>query len=198
MRRAIFLDKDGTLVENVPYNVDCEQIRLTQRAGEALRRWHRQGYALVVVTNQPGVALGYFDRQAVQRVAHHLQQLLRDEGVPLAGFYYCPHLPGGSVPEFAIDCGCRKPQPGLLTAAARELQLDLARSWLVGDILHDVEAGHRAGCRSLLIVNGGETEWDMSTALRQPDGFAANLLEAHIAITEYSQIPTKRTPEPCL
>ena len=74
MRRAIFLDKDGTLVENVPYNVDCQQIRLTHRAGEALRRWHRQGYALVVVTNQPGVALGYFDRQAVRCVALRLQQ----------------------------------------------------------------------------------------------------------------------------
>lgn len=198
MRRAIFLDKDGTLVENVPYNVDCEQIRLTHRAGEALRRWHRQGYALVVVTNQPGVALGYFDRQAVRQVAHRIHRILRDEGVPLAGFYDCPHLPGGVVPEFACDCDCRKPQPGLLTTAARELELDLAQSWLVGDILHDVEAGHRAGCRSILIVNGGETEWDMTTALRQPEGFAANLLAAQSAITEYSQVRTERTPEPCL
>jgi D-glycero-D-manno-heptose 1,7-bisphosphate phosphatase len=198
MRPAIFLDKDGTLVENVPFNVDCEQIRLTQHVGEALRRWHQQGYALVVVTNQPGVALGYFDRHAVRQVAFRLQALLCDEGVPLAGFYYCPHLPNGRVPQFAIDCQCCKPQPGLLLAAAQDLELDLARSWLVGDILHDVEAGHRAGCRSILIVNGGETEWDMTTSLRQPEAFAAHLLEAELAITEYSLSHNARTPQPCL
>ena len=148
-RPAVFLDKDGTLVENVPYNVDPARVRLAAGAGAALRRLRAAGYRLVVVTNQSGVARGYHSEDDVQRVADHLGMVLAALGAPLAGFYYCPHL----------ACAGRKPAPGMVRRAGAELDVDLARSWLVGDILDDVEAGARAGCRTVLVQNGGETEW---------------------------------------
>jgi len=97
--------------------------------------------------------------------------------VELAGFYYCPHHPDGSVARYAVDCGCRKPQPGMLQKAARELDIDLEHSWMVGDILDDIEAGRRAGCRTILINNGSETEWVLSPE-RQPHFIVSNLEEA--------------------
>jgi len=113
-RRAVFLDKDGTLVEDVPYNVDPDRIRLTPRAGAALSMLHRAAFRLVVVTNQSGVARGMFAEEALRLVEHHLRRLLAGEGVPLAGFYYCPHHPRGSDRRFAVACSCRKPVCQLL------------------------------------------------------------------------------------
>jgi len=163
--KAVFLDKDGTLVENVPYNVEPSRIRLASGAEEALSRISAQGYGIIVVSNQPGVALGLFDDNAVRRVERHLRSL-----VPLTDFYYCPHAPGGG-------CACRKPQCGLLMRAARDYGVELAESWMVGDILDDVEAGRRAGCRTVLVDNGNETEWQLGD-YRHPDAKVAGLLEA--------------------
>src|SRR5690349_16278942 len=113
-RRAIFLDKDGTLVENVPYNIDPRRIRLVTGAGRALRRWAADGYWLVVVSNQSGVARGYFDEIDLGPVAQRLATLMQREGVTLHGFYYCPHLPQAAVADYATDCDCRKPKPGMI------------------------------------------------------------------------------------
>ncbi len=166
--KAIFLDKDGTLIENVPYNVDPERIRLMPGAVDGLRAWHAAGYKLIVVSNQSGVARGYFSEAALAAVAERLRALLHSEaGVPLAGFYYCPHHPEAAVPEYRRACTCRKPSPGMLLHAAAAQGLTLADSWMVGDILDDVEAGRRAGCRTVLIDNGNETEWVM-TPYRRP------------------------------
>lgn len=175
--RAVFLDKDGTLVENVPYNVDPEQIQLCRGAQEALRALHRAGYRLIVVSNQSGVARGLFAEDALLGVARRLRQLLAECGVPLAGFFYCPHHPDGSVPAYAQSCSCRKPAPGLIVRAARELGVSRDPSWLVGDILDDIEAGRRAGCRTVLIDNGNETEWRRSPS-RRPHHVARDLAEA--------------------
>jgi D-glycero-D-manno-heptose 1,7-bisphosphate phosphatase len=172
--RAVFLDKDGTLIEDVPYNVRPEQIRLLPGGAEGLRRLHAAGYRLIVVSNQSGVAHGYFAEEALAGVERRLRQLLAEAGVPLAGFYYCPHHPDGSVAAYRVACACRKPEPGLLLRAAREHGIDLARSWLIGDILNDVEAGRRAGCRTILLDNGHETEWVL-TPLRTPDARAPDL-----------------------
>jgi D,D-heptose 1,7-bisphosphate phosphatase len=160
--RAVFLDKDGTLVENVPYNVDPTLIRWCEGAIDGLRRLHEAGYKLFVITNQSGVARGYFEETALAIVEQHLMQELAQFGIPLAGFYYCPHHPEGTIAPYAINCNCRKPEPGLLLQAAEEHQLDLAASWFIGDILHDVGAGRAAGCRTILIDNGNETEWKLS------------------------------------
>lgn len=172
-RRAAFLDKDGTLVEDVPYNVDPALLRFTPRAIEGLRLLARAGFALVVVTNQPGVAMGRFDREALFRLQQALQRLLAEEGLRLDGFYACPHAP---QPSGEPACVCRKPAPGLLFQAAETLHLDLAASWMVGDILNDVEAGHRAGCRSALLDVGNETEWRITPA-RTWDASGRDLLD---------------------
>ncbi|HEY9880585.1 MAG TPA: HAD family hydrolase [Leptolyngbyaceae cyanobacterium] len=174
MRKAVFLDKDGTLIENVPYNVDPALIRLYPETCSGLRRLHEAGYLLIVITNQSGVARGYFSEAAIAPVEAHLRQVL---GVPLAGFYHCPHHPDGSVAQYAIDCTCRKPEPGMLLQAAADLNIDLAQSWLIGDILNDVEAGRRAGCRTILIGNGNETEWVL-TPERIPHHTVSNLDQA--------------------
>jgi histidinol-phosphate phosphatase family protein len=180
-RRAVFLDKDGTLVEDVPYNVDPGRVRLAPGAAAALRRLHDAGFLLVVVSNQSGVARGYFPEEALKAVEGHLREVLGKGGVPLAGFYYCPHHPEGKVPAFAVACDCRKPAPGLVLRACRELRIDPSRSWLVGDILHDVEAGRRAGCRTVLVDNGNETEWDLSPG-RVPHHRAPDLAAAAAVI----------------
>ena len=184
---AVFLDKDGTLVENLPYNVDPARIRLMPGAAEGLRRLHAAGYALIVISNQSGVARGFFPEAALVGVESELRSLLAEEGVPLAGFYYCPHLPGGDVPAYAIACPCRKPRPGLIVRAAQEQRLDLPRSWVAGDILDDVEAGRRAGCRTILIDNGNETEWARGPE-RRPDFLAADLTRAAGIITQRDEL----------
>lgn len=180
-KRAVFLDKDGTLVYDVPYNVDPAKVRLTPCAIEGLRLLQNSSYALFVVTNQAGIAKGRFSVEDWQRMQVCLAGLLGRHGIRISAFYNCPHHPQGSVARFAVECDCRKPMPGMLLRAAREHGIDLGRSWMIGDILHDVQAGKRAGCRSILIDNGNETEWEMG-ADRVPDLCAADLLEAAHAI----------------
>jgi len=162
----VFIDKDGTLVENVPYNVDPQRVVLAPRAAPALARLARAGYRLIVVSNQPGVAYGYFTAAELGEAERRLRALVPQ----LRGFYYCPHAP-------EQGCGCRKPAPGLLERAALEHGVDLAFSWMVGDILDDVEAGRRAGCRTVLIDNGNETEWAL-TPERSPDHVEPDLEKA--------------------
>lgn len=181
MNRAVFLDKDGTLVDDVPYNVDPDLIQLAPGVVQGLRLLQYSGYRLIVVTNQSGVARGYFTEADLQRAFARLQQLLQPERVTIDGIYYCPHHPQGTVAPYAITCDCRKPRPSLLVRAAYDHDIDLGRSWLVGDILNDVEAGQRAGCRTVLIDNGGETEW-VNGPYRNPHHIAPNFAEAALTI----------------
>jgi D-glycero-D-manno-heptose 1,7-bisphosphate phosphatase len=181
-QRAVFLDKDGTLIDDVPYNVDPDLIRLAEGAAEGLPALHAAGYRLIVVSNQSGVARGYFPVEALARVEARLRDLLAGLGVPLAGFYYCPHHPEGVRPGYAVACECRKPEPGLIVRAARDLDIDLDRSWLIGDILDDVEAGRRAGCETILIDDGHETEWNVCPR-RLPHHVAPDLAHAARLVT---------------
>jgi histidinol-phosphate phosphatase family protein len=194
LRRAVFLDKDGTLIENVPYNVDRTRIRLRPGAVDALLLLAGLGYELVVVSNQPGVAMGLFPHGALKAVEEHLNDLFLTHGFKLTACYWCPHHPQGSVADYALACTCRKPLPGLLHAAAAEQGIDLAASWLVGDILDDVEAGKRAGCRTVLLDVGSETEWRLGE-LRQPDLIASDLLEAAEAIMRAAPAPALQESE---
>lgn len=182
--KAVFLDKDGTLIDDIPFNVDPNRIRLSDGALEALSLLQHLDYRLIVVTNQSGVARGFFPECALIEVENRLRELLASAEVTLTDFYYCPHHPEGKIKEYAIECECRKPQPGMLHHAALEHDLDLSVSWLIGDILNDIEAGNRVGCRTVLVNNGHETEWIMSP-LRQPDFIVSNLLEAaHIIVND--------------
>ena len=189
MTRAVFFDKDGTLIENLPYNADPARIRLAYGAGAALRRLQRLGFRLFVVSNQSGIARGLIDPRAMASVHECIAELLRADAVTLDGFYYCPHWPHGQVACFARACDCRKPAPGMLLRAAREHQLTLTDCWMVGDILDDIEAGRRAGCRTVLIDNGNETEW-LDGSLRRPHRCARDLPHAAQLIAQLSTTPT--------
>ncbi|HET8628813.1 MAG TPA: HAD-IIIA family hydrolase, partial [Thermomicrobiales bacterium] len=165
--RAIFLDRDGTLVEPRHYPARPADLVLYAGVGAELGRLQAAGFRLVVVTNQSGIARGYFTEDDLARMHAHLRRELARDGVRLDAVYHCPHHPDGAVPALARLCDCRKPAPGLLLRAAANLGLDPRRSWLVGDILDDIEAGTRAGCRTVLVDLGTEPPPDRP--LRTPD-----------------------------
>lgn len=190
MQRAVFLDKDGTLIEDVPYNINVEKIRFAPYAFEALQQLNQLGFLLVIVTNQSGIARGYFGREEVENLHGYFSQVFDSIGIPLSGFYYCPHHPDAPAGEFSIDCDCRKPKPGMLRQAAHKLNIDLSASWMIGDILNDMEAGKSAGCNTILIDNGNETEWVL-TPERQPDFTAADLKQAANIIKQQDRIHEK-------
>jgi len=139
LRRALFLDRDGTLIVDVGYPKDAEQVELVGGAAEALRELQRE-WALVVVSNQSGIGRGLITEAQAAAVHQRFVAAFAAAGVRFAGFYYCPHAP-------EAGCACRKPAPGLVVDAARELELDLARSILIGDKPSDLEAGRAAGCQ---------------------------------------------------
>lgn len=189
---AVFLDKDGTILVDEPYNVDPARMVFAPGAFAGLCRLAALGLPLIVVSNQPGVELGYFREARLQDVRQRLAGMFRAAGARLAGFYYCPHAPSGT------RCRCRKPAPGLLRRAAREHDIDLARSWMIGDILHDVEAGNRAGCRTVLLDVGNETEW-AAGAHRVPAARAPDLaVAAHLVAAELARGARRLGPPPTL
>ena len=155
LNKAIFLDRDGTINVEKNYLIEPADLVLLPGVGEALRHGREAGYLLIVVTNQSGVARGYFTAAAVEELHNHLQKELLPFGVQIDAFYLCPHHPEhGDGP-----CDCRKGEPGMLLQAAREYHIDLAASWMIGDKRSDVEAGSKAGCRSILVRTGyGEQE----------------------------------------
>jgi D-glycero-D-manno-heptose 1,7-bisphosphate phosphatase len=153
-RPAIFLDRDGVLIEDVHYLAAPEQVRLVPGSAEAVAALNRAGWPVVVVTNQAGVGKGLFPLDAVGAVHAHLADLLATFGASIDGYYFCPHHPEAEVEAYRVRCECRKPQPGMLHRAAAELGLDLARSWMIGDRASDLEAGAAAGCRTILVRTG--------------------------------------------
>jgi D-glycero-D-manno-heptose 1,7-bisphosphate phosphatase len=182
--RAVFVDKDGTLVQDVPYNVDPERITLLPGVGDALRALQDAGFLIFVVSNQPGVALRRFPASALETVEARLDELLAPFGVMIAAYCWCPHAPAGV--RGAVACTCRKPRPGLLLEAAATHGVDLERSWMIGDILDDIEAGNRAGCRTLLVDRGNETRW-RAGRLRTPNAIVYHFSDAAAMILDGSR-----------
>jgi D-glycero-D-manno-heptose 1,7-bisphosphate phosphatase len=168
---AVFIDKDGTLIRDGASGLDPERIGLAPGAGPALRRLQDSGFVLIVIASRTEVGQGRLHARALERLRGRVEALLSPYGVVLAGFYLCPHAAAAAVEP---DGTCRQPGSGLLQRAALEHRVDLARSWMVGNILNDVEAGRRAGCRTALIDSGNETEWQLSR-WRLPDLVAGNL-----------------------
>jgi D,D-heptose 1,7-bisphosphate phosphatase len=189
--KAVFLEKDGTLIENIPHNVNPDLIKLTDGALGGLGLLHNAGYMLVVITNQSGVAHGKFREEDLAPVQEKITRMLADAGIPLAGFYYCPHHPSGKLETYSTACFCRKPNPGMLFRAGRDHNLNLAESWMVGDMLDDMEVGRRTEGRTILIDNGNETEWRL-TSNRRPHFTAPNLLQAAQIILEEQDRPRAR------
>jgi D-glycero-D-manno-heptose 1,7-bisphosphate phosphatase len=154
VKPAVFLDRDGTLIEERDYLDRLDLIALIPGAPAALRRLQDAGFALVLVTNQAGIARGFFDEAFVQQAHEHLATLLARDGIALDGYYYCPHHPDGAVERYRRVCRCRKPGTGMVEQAARDLQLDVARSFVVGDKWIDVELARNAGARGILVRTG--------------------------------------------
>jgi len=154
MNRAVFLDRDGTVTEEVGYLTSLDLLRLIRGAGKAIKRLNEAGFKVVLVTNQSGVARGYFPESLVDDAHILLRRMLMEDGALLDGIYYCPHHPTAGKEKYTIVCDCRKPGTGLLDRAAEDLAIDLKRSFMVGDKWSDVELGHRAGMRSILVRTG--------------------------------------------
>jgi histidinol-phosphate phosphatase family protein len=176
-RRAVFLDTDGKLIESGANNAEPGSIRFMPNALEGLRLLAHGGLPLFIVTNQPALATGRLTRLEYVRLQQAFQRMLEQQaGVSLAGWYTCPH---------AVDSGClcRKPASGLLRQAALAHQIDLASSWMVGDILDDIEAGRRVGCTTVLVDVGNETVWRKSP-LREPHHRCTDFLAAAELIIE--------------
>jgi D-glycero-D-manno-heptose 1,7-bisphosphate phosphatase len=148
---AVFLDRDGTLIEDTGYLSDPGQVCLLPGSAETLRLLRNAGFRLVVVTNQSGVARGHFNEICLAAIHDRMRDLLAAQGVQLDGLYYCPYHPDGIVDAYRKDSDWRKPGPGMLFQAAGDLGLDLAGSWMIGDAPRDIQAGRRAGCRTVLL-----------------------------------------------
>ncbi|MDX1664729.1 MAG: HAD family hydrolase [Candidatus Promineifilaceae bacterium] len=187
--KTVFLDKDGTLIPNIPYNVDPELISWAPGAARALQELHKAGYRLIVITNQSGVARGFFDEGALAAVEARLREMMTQLGVRLSAFYYCPHHVEGMVERYSFACDCRKPEPGMLLRAMQEHGIDPHEAWYVGDFLSDIEAGRRAGCRTVLVTSEDEMPREL-TPERLPHAVVEDLHQAArviIALDELRQ-----------
>ena len=155
---TVFLDRDGTLIEEVGYLSHLDRIALYPWSIESVKLLNRAGFKVVVVTNQAGVARGLFDEDFIHEAHRFLDQKFSDGGATIDKFYYCPHHPEASVEAYRSECDCRKPKAGMLWKAAQELQLELSHSFVIGDRLSDLRLGQAVGARSLLVRTGyGET-----------------------------------------
>lgn len=179
MKKVFFLDRDGVIIEDANYLSSPEQVVLCPGTPEAFRMIKDAGYEIVVVSNQSGIARGYFTYDDLEKVEKHLEELLKAAGAPLPeAWYYCPHHKKGTVAEYAVDCDCRKPKPGLLLAAMKDLEIDSTESFIIGDKVSDLEAGFSAGCKSgVLVLTGHGTEQELKP-LEKPYGTAPEILEA--------------------
>lgn len=181
MRRAVFIDRDGTISEEVGYINHASRFRTFQYAAEAIKKLNDSGWLAIVVTNQAGVARGYFAEEMVQTVHQRMTDDLAGGGAKLDAVYYCAHHPSVGEPPYRFDCDCRKPKPGLITRAAGDFAIDLENSWMVGDRYSDIELARNAGVKSAFVLSGyGRGEWEHQRAnwTEQPDLVAEDLLEA--------------------
>jgi D-glycero-D-manno-heptose 1,7-bisphosphate phosphatase len=188
--RAVFLDRDGTLVRHVDYLTDPEQLELLPGTAEALQSMRTHGFLLLVVTNQSAVARGFLTEAELVRIHDRLHELLAARKVHLDGIYSCPFHPDGAVHGYRRKSNLRKPRPGMLLLAAREREIDLAASWMIGDDDRDMEAGRAAGCRTIQLQGRGSRLVLKGSV--QPDFTAHDLMEAAEIIASHG----KRQPYP--
>ena len=179
-QKAIFLDRDGTINKYVGFLRNIDDFELMDGVAEAIRKINESGYLAIVVTNQPVIARGEVSFEELEEIHNKMETLLGKEGAYLDAIYYCPHHPHkgyeGERPELKIDCECRKPKPGMLLTAAEDFNIDLSRSWMVGDGENDIKAGINAGCKTVLLSNGNESYGQTVTATSLA-GFTHSLVQ---------------------
>jgi D-glycero-D-manno-heptose 1,7-bisphosphate phosphatase len=193
MVKAIFLDRDGVINELIYYPeqgiVDSPftpaQLRLLPGATEAINKFHELGFKVILVSNQPGIAKGYLTKETFEGIKNKMRHDLAKEGAFLDGQYYCLHHPEAKIESLKANCECRKPKPGLLLQAAREMDIDLSLSWMIGDGLTDIKAGTSAGCKTILLGNMKcELCRLMDETAARPDFIVPNLLGAAQKVCE--------------
>ena len=195
MNRAVFIDRDGTLSEEVGYINHPSRFRLFPYAADAIKHLNENGWLAVVTTNQAGVARGYFSEEMIATVHDAMTKVLENHGASLDAIYYCAHHPSVGEPPYRLECDCRKPRPGLITRAAADLAINLNESWMVGDRYSDIELARNAGVKSAFVLSGygrGEWEHQRETWMHQPDLVAENLLEAVELITSQPEITAEK------
>ena len=202
-RPAIFIDRDGTISEEIGYVNHPSRYKVYPYAADAVRAIHRAGYLAILVTNQAGVARGYFKEDLIAVIHNLLQAELATGGEQLDAIYYCPHHPTTGAPPYRQACDCRKPRPGLIMRAAREHDIDLTGSWMIGDRASDIELARHAHIKAAFVLSGyGRGEWEYSrhTFAHKPDIVAEDLLEAVNKIIETDSInqPTDLVTEPMI
>jgi D,D-heptose 1,7-bisphosphate phosphatase len=188
--KAIFLDRDDTLIEDPGYINDPDQVKLLEGVPEALNALRAMDYKLVVASNQSAVARGIVTEEVLGRIHKRLEQLLAEKRTSLDGIYYCPYHPDGAIPKYRKDSDHRKPNPGMLLDAAKDMDIDLRQSWIVGNSPGDVEAGARAGCRTILLDSRGH-EQKIKPGERAPDYRAVNLKEVVNIIKMHERLAQK-------
>lgn len=177
-QKAIFLDRDGTVIEEVNFLSTVEETRLFPYTIEALKLFKKSGFLLFITTNQSGIARGYFDASAVNAIHEKIQNELKANDLKIESFHFCPHLP-------KAGCKCRKPNTGMLEQACANFEIDLSESWMIGDKKLDIEMGFNAGTKTAL-VKTGYGEKHQQELVRKPDIIAENLLEAASSIMRFT------------
>ncbi|MFI5251371.1 MAG: D-glycero-alpha-D-manno-heptose-1,7-bisphosphate 7-phosphatase [Bacteroidota bacterium] len=180
MHIGLFLDRDGTINEEVEYLSSSHQVRLIPRAAEAIHEANKLGFKVIGISNQSGVARGMFTEDDVKIVNTTLRTLLEKENAHLDAMYYCPHYPKGERSPYNIECECRKPKIGMLLRAQKEFQLDLTRSFVIGDKISDIQTGNNAGAVSILVLTGyGKNQVNLLTGLNgHAEYIATDLMDA--------------------
>lgn len=180
--RVIFLDRDGTVNEEIHYLHRPEDVRLLPGAAEAIRRFNEAGFRVLVVSNQAGIGRGYYTEEDFKAVNKRINELLSEKGGHIDGFYFCPHHPEAGIGEYRRKCHCRKPEIGMFEEAQKDFEVDKAHSYMIGDKLIDTRAGHNFGLRSVLVATGyGAEEKALQEAGKAPadyDYYGASMEEA--------------------
>jgi len=155
MNKAVFLDRDGVITKEPPYYAHkIDQLELIPKSAEAISLLNESGFKVIVVSNQSGVARGYYQEKDIEIYNMAMKKKLEEKNAYINAIYYCPHYPEATIKEYRIDCDCRKPKPGMLKRAKKDLDLDLKCSFLIGDKISDIDAGYRAGCKTILVLTG--------------------------------------------
>ncbi len=178
---AVFIDRDGTVNEQMGYINHISRFVMLPGAAQAIRLLNRCGYLAIIVSNQSGVARGYYPIDLVERVHDHMRNLLKKEGAWVDGIFYCPHYPKGIVPEYSIECKCRKPGTGLIETASKVFDIHMEKSYVIGDRFSDIELARQLGLKGILVTTGyglGDLEYVFPALSFKPDYVADDILHA--------------------
>ena len=190
MNKAVFLDRDGVITKEPPYYAHkIDQLELIPKSAEAIKLLNESGFKVVVISNQSGIARGYYEEKDVESYNNAMKNELEKQEAYINAIYYCPHYPEATIKEYRIDCDCRKPKPGMLKRAKEDLDLNLKGSFLIGDKMSDIEAGYRAGCKTILVLTGqGNDELKKISKMDIKPNYISNDLFAAIEIIKAMKI----------